>query len=189
MTDQDKDLSTAAADEKAHEPELSAIKLVDDEHLAVFFSKLEKDGSTATESYTNKERPIHYDVKKAFMALAPHLGTMCLWIRPTAMQKAIGDLDPGSFDNIKVTALSLKNGGIVITGSHMRARDGAFIIINSPFEKLSAEISNYEFLTELNENVLELIDEAKAWMEGAKRAPISVQQELPLEEEMPELKP
>lgn len=166
-----------------HGPELSAIKLIAEDHLAVIFSKLEADGSTATESYTNKERPIHPDVKKAFAALAPHLGTMCLWIRPSKeTQRKVEDLEPATFDGIKISALSLKNGGIVITGRNFRPRDGAWININTPFESLNKELSNYEFLVDLNLAVDNLVAEATEWMAGTKRAPIVVQSELEYEE-------
>lgn len=162
--------------------EISKIKLIDTDHASITFSKVEPDGTVGNDDYSNKGRGMHPDFKAALQAFAPHLGVMMLWVTPTPLEKRVVDIDPGKFDNCSVFAVSLKSEGVVISGKCYRRRDGAYIICNTPHEKLSAEHSNYELLVDLNLAVQTLLAEARAYVEGTKAAEVVVQGELELEE-------
>lgn len=166
-------------------PDIRKVKLVKGDTLAILFFKLEPDGTTGKDEYTNPNRRIHADCQKAFDALIPHFALLMDYVpMPPPIENAkvpLEELLPTEEANrYGVTAITIgkDDENFMLTGSRTRAFDNMPIVgINTPKEPNGS--SNYRYFREFEEAIKLVLAEAQAWLSGAKSAPIYV----PIDEE------
>lgn len=119
----------------------------------------EKDGLTWNNEYTVQYKyPVQGVLLKAFEALAVHLGNIC---GLEVAQKGIDKLSNG-YDNISVVGVSVKSGGIVLTGK-VEASTGKTYAVNTPFTIIE---DAYEGFGKMEEQVERLLDLVEEYVEG-----------------------
>lgn len=164
---------------------VSKVKLVDDEYLAVEFSKSEDDGTNSTGTYENRKRPVHDDFRKALLGMRIHWALGMTYLA-AGKKKSVDAFDEEDLKDYTVTGISLgKNEdetGVVITGYKTR-EDGKCCIANTPYQKFEGDedAPDYgfnRFLENLQDRVKKVLDETRLYL-GGKRAP-KVQAELEL---------
>jgi len=162
-------------------PDIRKVKLVKGDTLAISFYKPEPDGTTGKDDYTNPERKVHGDCKRAFDALIPHFALLMDYMPlPPRIEDIKFPLDEilptEEARRYSVTAVTLgpDDSYFILTGSRSRAFDNMPIVgINTPKEPNGA--SNYRYFRELEESIKTVIEEANAWLDGSKKGIVYIE--------------
>lgn len=149
------------------------VKLIDGEFLSISFNRIESDATKSDDSYVNKMRPVHEDVKSAYKRLAIHWMILNDYI-PILKVMDIKKYDPALIEKVFVSSVSIGGNegeeGVKLTGYKITKRKKA-VNITTPFEKfIETDELKYRHIDDLKEAVDFLFNEAHLYI-GGKRGP------------------
>lgn len=150
---------------------IEKVKIDKNDHLTVFLTTIEADGTTTKDPGKGYTRPAHPDLKNAFAGFAVHMAVLSDYIG-TKQIRDIKNFDRELIESFTVRSISLggkvDEEGIVITGFKRTRRDKTQQL-NTPFERLE-EISEtrYKFMDDVEEKLKVLLSEVEQYMAGTK---------------------
>lgn len=163
---------------------IKKVKLVDDDHLEIEFSREETDHTKGDFGYTNKKRPAHEDFRNALNRLRVHWGLLSTYL-DAGKKKQISSFSDDDVKDFTVTGITV--GGedepwVIITGYKSR-KDNKACLVNTPKQAFtqSEDAPDHgfnRFLEDLQDDVNNVLKETRLYI-GGKRDKKQLEIEMP----------